>query len=100
PVHQPLRSFPTRRSSDLSLGNAGWQSCDELAGGGFPDVTRPRGSHAAPEQKERVFCRGRCAFKLSPEAALKYRLCSELRVWPERDRKSTRLNSSHLGISY
>src|SRR5205807_9389192 len=65
-----LHSFPTRRSSDLACGNA-------CAAG-------------------QVCSRGRCAQNCGPQLTL----CSGSCVQERKDRKSTRLNSSHLVISY
>src|SRR5437899_6273884 len=79
--HRDLHSFPTRRSSDLELriGNyviIGWNAT--IADTDFHPI--------APA--ERIADAMAC----SPLAQGRQR--------PEIDRKSTRLNSSHLGISY
>src|SRR5205814_9611982 len=70
-----LHSFPTRRSSDLP---------DRPDAGTYPAQRCParQTSRAVPHRGGRGGCRGMG----SPNGA--------------RDRKSTRLNSSHLGISY
>src|SRR5438045_7529581 len=71
-THPPLNSFPTRRSSDL-----------------LPLPLRSGGG-ASPRS---AAGRGRAAHRLVPAGRA-------LRWLSFRDRKSTRLNSSHLGISY
>src|SRR5205814_8481068 len=87
PDHQDLHSFPTRRSSDLSpeAGSYGlrqgitdlvcWTICESSG-------TPKRHPHKSLTQPLR-FSRARLTVST---------VCS--------DRKSTRLNSSHLGISY
>src|SRR5205814_10651870 len=92
--HPDLPSFPTRRSSDLvrrrgyrqggeALGVALWQSADmsapHSAVSGISDLCRFCGFAHMP-----------CACH-APKSSVVSRV---------RDRKSTRLNSSHLGISY
>src|SRR5437899_9730674 len=74
--HRDLHSFPTRRSSDLAREGAQGayrrRRHAEARAQGFPDgVARPAGEEARGEPPSSI-----------------------------RDRKSTRLNSSHLGISY
>src|SRR5438876_2735929 len=71
--HQDLHSFPTRRSSDLG-------------------PTAARG--AARTERPPADSPGR-AGRADPHA----RRAGGTR-WPRRDRKSTRLNSSHPSISY
>src|SRR5205814_9288041 len=72
-----LHSFPTRRSSDLA-GVAGGGSGGALCcGASAPVEAAALGAARRPLK--------------APPA------CSRI---PDRDRKSTRLNSSHLGISY
>src|SRR5437899_8612564 len=74
-AHRALHSFPTRRSSDLH------ETCSgrAISGGSElgPAIARSRRTGAAP-------------FRTVPGSAARLRT----------DRKSTRLNSSHLGISY
>src|SRR5438045_7112020 len=72
-----LHSFPTRRSSDLLV---------LLAAG--PAIDAARGPRPARDRGIGPLRRGRRAEGRGPAARL------------EQDRKSTRLNSSHLGISY
>src|SRR5699024_12636281 len=74
-AYHPLRhSFPTRRSSDLNATN-GWRS------------ERPR----SPRH-------GRISDR--PYQLLRGRARSRNPMTKQRDRKSTRLNSSHVSISY
>src|SRR5205814_9938204 len=84
--HRDLHSFPTRRSSDLSAGSA-------------PSL-KPffaRGRRTRGEQKRE----GTHATELAQASRLADSSCRR-RGGRRRagDRKSTRLNSSHLGISY
>src|SRR5438045_8223698 len=77
PAHRHLHSFPTRRSSDLgpaSRGRSSPSSRRTTSREGFPAWRGTRSSSLCRRQSWR------------PNAAT--------------DRKSTRLNSSHLGISY
>src|SRR5690606_40722434 len=83
-AHRDLHSFPTRRSSDL----------DEL--------TQSR-NQFCPEPFHRCFCsvdRGRQFLQgvqvHGPQFDVKRQRC----IMSTRDRKSTRLNSSHVKISY
>src|SRR5437899_6315635 len=77
--HRDLHSFPTRRSSDLAASEAG-------------DVTQTR----AGQPRHPLFGR---AQKRSGPAQMTRHVVAHPYVY-HRDRKSTRLNSSHLGISY
>src|SRR5205814_9699573 len=93
PPHPDLRSFPTRRSSDLVyLGDSVLANLHQLPGL-VADLLR-----AFPYD----FLYGNIAADTS--IAKKYapvgRHCHAWHVGQEIDRKSTRLNSSHLGISY
>src|SRR5690606_41393858 len=97
-AHPPLHPFPTRRSSDLSV-------CGSLGPGGeLLSIDDPTHDLSAS-----VHCgRGKPSFsKGTPHAdrhsqILQYR--QGLRLHPagrrRQDRKSTRLNSSHVKISY
>src|SRR5262245_65319261 len=82
-----LHSFPTRRSSDLAVGGDvdGVAEMAEEPGGEIERSERgPRAALARLGAKRRVGAeQGAAVVGL-----------------PEQDRKSTRLNSSHLGISY
>src|SRR5688500_20310293 len=77
-AHPDLHSFPTRRSSDLSSPGPTRESPPSSPGAGFCQETAPRDSW--------------------PLAPLVFRDCRSEPL--TRDRKSTRLNSSHLVISY
>src|SRR5262245_66663724 len=76
-THRDLHSFPTRRSSDLPGVGMPQRPCEYPAAG--PANAR---SFPAPGDAGELFR------VVAPCAA------------EDRDRKSTRLNSSHLGISY
>src|SRR5438874_9168366 len=77
--HRDVHSFPTRRSSDLNIpGRAGSTGC------------------ACP-QDERAVTRG---WRMSELGCVIIRLSFRLSTAGRRDRKSTRLNSSHVEISY
>src|SRR5699024_11338062 len=90
-AHRPLHSFPTRRSSDLCM--------DDI----FP-------AHSAVEKWKLGM-----EEEMEEEARLFYVACTRARkrlvlpyanfsantpAVPSQDRKSTRLNSSHVSISY
>src|SRR5205814_10444266 len=80
--HRALHSFPTRRSSDLACGRS-------PAGPGAAEPDGFLGDQGHPRSGQ-----GREAAGLAG---------AEPTAGPgqaRRDRKSTRLNSSHLGISY
>src|SRR5205807_9765251 len=79
-AHRDLHSFPTRRSSDLGPGCFASAHPGRFAYGRDPRTGRPSGHPPAGA--------GVCSF---PEG-----LCQREKA----DRKSTRLNSSHLVISY
>src|SRR5690606_41913760 len=92
-LHRDLHSFPTRRSSDLSVPPA----CDDaywLSGAGHPGRccrcchTRPPPPSCRSSAHWPDWCRAQ-----SWESD---RCCDA----PDQDRKSTRLNSSHVKISY
>src|SRR5438067_8422825 len=83
PHHQDLHSFPTRRSSDLSptsVPPSRWQFAR------WHGATR--GSESRPS-----------ALALHGREKARRPAASD-RVTASRDRKSTRLNSSHVSISY
>src|SRR5205814_10578469 len=92
PAHQHLHPFPTRRSSDLATG--------------LGEVNNPpktgvfAGNTSTMKTLPVLFVGGKSAVVnfagLAPEFAGLY----QVNFTVPRDRKSTRLNSSHLGISY
>src|SRR5207249_11648605 len=77
--HRDLHSFPTRRSSDLcrapSKRKRPWRPCDKGLTTSSPRAACP------------VWARPLSAVSVNPRNA-------------RQDRKSTRLNSSHVSISY
>src|SRR5205814_9959494 len=82
PQHLRLKSFPTRRSSDLT--------------GGASEHTRSELNRAiCVTTSFRTTLSGRVG-SISNSTLTITRSCCD----PTSDRKSTRLNSSHLGISY
>src|SRR5205814_8997300 len=95
PNHPPAPSFPTRRSSDLIASEILRQAWPRQAGW-LPDANRQ--SHRPAQGK-------------GPEAQLfhvidlsntmtRLSMLTDPVTAAKPDRKSTRLNSSHLGISY
>src|SRR5690606_41654192 len=93
PSHFKFRSFPTRRSSDLVScsfdlpgGTRRLGMADARGGGSELHLAHPRAR--TPHALGGAGCRAAVA----REAAV--------RGGPGRDRKSTRLNSSHVKISY
>src|SRR5205814_8769133 len=92
--HQTHHSFPTRRSSDLSQQPATEINCPGKVSGYDHIVVHvhsyPPADIATDSTKT-----------LGPNtAAVGGRVFGHENVLQRRDRKSTRLNSSHLGISY
>src|SRR5439155_25532376 len=86
--HLHLHSFPTRRSSDLSAASAltptGRACC-------LSQYCMTIAMLAAPQPSFSCFTNGTLSqMPEAPAASAK----------PQRDRKSTRLNSSHVAISY
>src|SRR5439155_6544248 len=79
-THRDLHSFPTRRSSDLSWGAAcTTTSCPRASARSSPDPSSTARTPHTSRRSVRACCR----------------------LWySHRDRKSTRLNSSHVAISY
>src|SRR5699024_12557014 len=75
--HRPLHSFPTRRSSDLNM------TAPVRCLPGFARLPNISGIRSWTEEKEK-----------GPVSWTK------ILFPPKRDRKSTRLNSSHVSISY
>src|SRR5699024_11963444 len=89
-VHPHLHSFPTRRSSDLAGLAADYRQCrGALRGEDVPDQQRQRG-------RQRPFLRQHLADLVGGFLAALDRIDGAERG----DRKSTRLNSSHVSISY
>src|SRR5439155_23629990 len=86
-----LPSFPTRRSSDLpcelGIGGFGQRSAHDL-----------RGQHGCPSLIGARTATGTAGRPASPPRRRGIRL--RQRRSPTQDRKSTRLNSSHVAISY
>src|SRR5205814_2494884 len=87
-----LHSFPPRRSSDLLLGDRRIRRRLQLAA----HITRSR--HAVVHL--RVRCDGDLVRQVRRADDQARETARARRISAERDRKSTRLNSSHLGISY
>src|SRR5207249_11342299 len=90
-----LHSFPTRRSSDLPLiypGSRGVRS-----NGGVKSITSP-----SPRRTRRsltaVIALAARSGSATPEITPQD--CAIESIWHSSDRKSTRLNSSHVSISY
>src|SRR5205814_10603963 len=85
-LHPTLHSFPTRRSSDL------------LTLVTYPLVGHKETAEAkAGARKYVIYLLGAAKVFLLAAIILTYNVTGTLEF---RDRKSTRLNSSHLGISY
>src|SRR5690242_9601786 len=85
--HRDLHSFPTRRSSDLGADHVG-HGQPRRPGGQRRLPPAPRHRHGLPELRALP----------APVGVLQHRLRAGEREG--RDRKSTRLNSSHMSISY
>src|SRR5205814_9967250 len=97
--HRDLRSFPTRRSSDLPMIDL-WPEEDSPTsklGGLFDEAMRSRKTYQ--QVRNALLDRARALRARSqpvPNVLERLERNSALQI----DRKSTRLNSSHLGISY
>src|SRR5207244_5169386 len=90
---QVLHSFPTRRSSDLIVGQVGrrW-------------AARCRAGHVLVVQEKILYLLELCRelfeiFRLDPGCRFTFRF-HKVEALESQDRKSTRLNSSHQIISY
>src|SRR5207249_12274078 len=91
-VHRHLPSFPTRRSSDLEIMPQPPEKENKLLT--WPDwPLKLRISSSHEEGVERDFAVGTVSFS-GEHGSVKTLHCARV------DRKSTRLNSSHVSISY
>src|SRR5207253_9632737 len=91
-----LPSFPTRRSSDL-LDRHPLAGAEATPTERLPKAHTARSRPAAPPQARTA------PVGPSPRRLVRWTLRSRAEHWPTlqgRDRKSTRLNSSHVAISY
>src|SRR5436309_8828479 len=86
--HRALHSFPTRRSSDLALGpRRAALRAGVAADGAEPGLGRPTLPGGTPHEE-------------AAADLLEFRQVMWDDPVPALDRKSTRLNSSHVKISY
>src|SRR5207249_10127093 len=90
--HRDLHSFPTRRSSDLS-GFAAAMWAEEL-------ILNWRDNHLEFSAPRVHFLTGKPLDRLRNAEPVPFDLQITLWSGNRRDRKSTRLNSSHVSISY
>src|SRR5690606_41563746 len=86
-AHRALHSFPTRRSSDLRLPSKAARSALGVA----VDLSGPADA-ALVARRQQPECGRRPVEPVVGRATTP--------IWSIRDRKSTRLNSSHVKISY
>src|SRR5690349_22128580 len=98
-MHRDLHSFPTRRSSDL----AG----DAVLPAALPEVFREIASHCLQPEPQRRWTVTQISARLAGRAVAPIVFPAKVeaaagppRAAGKRDRKSTRLNSSHVEISY
>src|SRR5205814_6363754 len=92
-----LHPFPTRRSSDLpALGHAAFSSARHREGANRVVLAHDGERHRLALHRPPV-ADGRGPGLVVPDGPAVLRLVHSLDL---EDRKSTRLNSSHLGISY
>src|SRR5207253_11464378 len=98
-AHRDLRSFPTRRSSDLANTASGRMPTAAERSGDFSQTTNPLGQ---PVQVFDPLTGAPFAGNLIPQNRIspQARALMTLFPLPNLDRKSTRLNSSHVAISY
>src|SRR5699024_12799862 len=91
-----LHSFPTRRSSDLSIVSQPFlHRLVALVGVLVGDAVVFAFRRRRPSRHLRCPCRHEGQALVFPALPSQHPL-----VWVPRDRKSTRLNSSHVSISY
>src|SRR5205814_3220498 len=94
-----LHSFPTRRSSDLDLTSADILESSADKEGASTTATPSAASTAPPEPKQgEEWTTAGGWYRSQGGFTLFYRPSGHADAF--LDRKSTRLNSSHLGISY
>src|SRR5690606_40867936 len=100
PVHSQLPSFPTRRSSDLFIYAAFLQEASTLLQN--PTLMKRSEEMTAIGDAWRDFALdiSRIYKNRKSGSDVYERLADQLVNLAERDRKSTRLNSSHVKISY
>src|SRR5690606_41529738 len=91
-ARRDLPPFPTRRSSDLPGGSA--QDAQSASGFGTGQLTEQPAANGRSDQQS-----GQSPALLRRGDEARQRQLAELEACPE-DRKSTRLNSSHVKISY
>src|SRR5262245_63802018 len=96
PLQPPPTPFPTRRSSDLTC-RSPRQGLIRRLKSHFNEWLNLTVGVGCPVPRNGV--------KTPPACWLRVSTCEEIHVHashtaPDQDRKSTRLNSSHLGISY
>src|SRR5690606_39884640 len=89
-----VASFPTRRSSDLGADTCTADPCTfvQQRGGGNTSQAVP----TSPRVSYESFTDSAIPFTCKASHGLTQRLC----IFMRRDRKSTRLNSSHVKTSY
>src|SRR5690606_41317658 len=97
-VHRDLRSFPTRRSSDLMLKKKESATI-------WPEIHEWIARHVDPKMLHKVFATGGNINKVHKLLGKQFMEPVSFRELDElydklKDRKSTRLNSSHVKISY
>src|SRR5699024_12140508 len=93
--HSPLHSFPTRRSSDLRrTGFGGWW----LSGCMTTTALPLAGAQAPRPRRSPEGVLGEIRSARAAAAAWEVQTAQLVLTWV--DRKSTRLNSSHVSISY
>src|SRR5699024_12795623 len=91
-----LPSFPSRRSSDLSVRFMAPRVSSIVPN---PYTTTSRSEEPrCPEARHRMYAQGECADRMRREGTMLEGDGNTRST--ERDRKSTRLNSSHVSISY
>src|SRR5439155_25485513 len=95
-----LHSFPTRRSSDLSA-----ERLDSLPARHVVQLARPKYAEAGEERRQDPAAQPQhnhgCGDGRDREGDSHEQVARHYTVTlPNRDRKSTRLNSSHVAISY
>src|SRR5207248_11277431 len=97
-THRVSHSFPTRRSSDLIMDLWARMGVDGFRLDAIPYLCEREGTNCENLPETHLILK---QIRAHMDARYQNRmLLAEANQWPEEDRKSTRLNSSHRTISY
>src|SRR5207245_9498215 len=94
--HLQLHAFPTRRSSDLVEIHVVLGACERV----HPNVRKDRVDTGLPSVTSHRLEPTAVSVTIEGPSSVVLSSAQQIVQWIERDRKSTRLNSSHGSISY